>query len=111
MIVKSPIEQMLEHQSIRKFTSRVISQEVINTCVTAGQAASSSSFLQVTSVVQVNSPLTRAALAETSGGQNYVQSAATFWSSVQTYNAINKYVSTNSNRCPSVLLNTFSLPV
>ena len=69
---------MLEHQSIRKFTSQAIPQEIINTCVTAGQAASSSSFVQVTSVVQVNSPLTRAALAEASGGQNYVQSAATF---------------------------------
>jgi nitroreductase len=78
MTVKTPIEQMLEHQSIRKFTSQVIPQEIINTCVTAGQAASSSSFVQVTSVVQVNSPLTRAALAEASGGQNYVQSAATF---------------------------------
>ena len=78
MTIKSPIEQMLKHQSIRKFTSQVIPQEIINTCVTAGQAASSSSFVQVTSVVQVNSPLTRAALAEASGGQKYVQSAATF---------------------------------
>ena len=78
MTKKSPIEQMLDHQSIRKFTDQAIPQELINTCVTAGQAASSSSFVQVTSVVQVNSPATRVALAEAAGGQDYVKSAATF---------------------------------
>ena len=46
MSKKSPIEQMMDHQSIRKFTNQTIPQEVINTCITAGQAASSSSFVQ-----------------------------------------------------------------
>ena len=69
---------MMDHQSIRKFTSQAIPQEVINTCITAGQAAASSSFVQVTSVIQVNSQAARAALAEAAGGQAYVESAATF---------------------------------
>jgi nitroreductase len=78
MSQKSPIQQMMDHQSIRKFTSQSIPQKLINTCITAGQAASSSSFVQVTSVVQVNSQATRAALAEAAGGQAYVENAATF---------------------------------
>ena len=69
---------MMDHQSIRKFTSQAIPQEVINTCITAGQAAASSSFVQVTSVIQVNSQEARAALAEAAGGQAYVESAAVF---------------------------------
>lgn len=69
---------MIDHQSIRKFTSQAIPQDVINTCVSAGQAAASSSFVQVTSVVQINSKESRTALAEAAGGQSYVESAATF---------------------------------
>ena len=69
---------MMDHQSIRKFTSQAVPQEVINTCITAGQATASSSFVQVTSVIQVNSHEARAALAEASGGQTYVESAAVF---------------------------------
>jgi len=78
MSKKSPIEQMMDHQSIRKFTSQTIPQEVINTCITAGQAAFSSSFVQVTSVIQVNSVEARTALAQAAGGQPYVESAAVF---------------------------------
>jgi nitroreductase len=78
MTQKSPIQQMMDHQSIRKFTSQSIPQELVNTCIAAGQAASSSSFVQVTSVVQVNSQETRAALAEAAGGQVYVENAAIF---------------------------------
>ena len=78
MTQKTPIEQMMDHQSIRKFTNQTIPQEVVNTCITAGQAAASSSFVQVTSVIQVNSKETRAALAQAAGGQPYVESAAIF---------------------------------
>ena len=78
MTQKSLIKQMMDHQSIRKFTSQSIPQELVNTCITAGQAAASSSFVQVTSVIQVNSKDTRAALALAAGGQSYVESAATF---------------------------------
>jgi nitroreductase len=75
---KSVTELMQEHQSIRKFTSQPITQELLETCIAAGQAASSSSFVQVTSVIQVNDSSTRAALAQAAGGQPYVESAAVF---------------------------------
>ncbi|MCO4836655.1 MAG: oxygen-insensitive NADPH nitroreductase [Oceanospirillaceae bacterium] len=75
---KTPIDQMMAHQSIRKFTHQTVSQEIINTCIKAGQAAASSSFVQVTSVIQVNCAQNRAALAIAAGGQSYVESAAVF---------------------------------
>lgn len=78
MTQKTPIALMMDHQSIRKFTSQKVPQTVIDTCITAGQAASSSSFVQVTSVIQVNSPEARSALSKAAGGQAYVESAAIF---------------------------------
>lgn len=69
---------MMDHQSIRKFTSQKIPQAVIDTCITAGQAAASSSFVQVTSVIQINSPEARSALSKAAGGQAYVESAGVF---------------------------------
>tara|TARA_B100000767_G_C19770643_1_gene539750 strand:- start:3084 stop:3824 length:741 start_codon:yes stop_codon:yes gene_type:complete len=78
MTQKTPIALMMDHQSIRKFTSQKVPQTVIDTCITAGQAASSSGFVQVTSVIQVNSPEARSALSKAAGGQAYVESAAIF---------------------------------
>lgn len=75
---KKTIEQMMDHQSIRKFTKQAIPQEMINRCIMAGQAAASSSFVQVTSVIQVNSKTSRTALAAAAGGQSYVETAAVF---------------------------------
>ena len=78
MLQKNFIDHMMDHQSIRKFTDQTVSQEIINTCIKAGQAAASSSFVQVTSVIQVNSKKSRTALAIAAGGQSYVESAAVF---------------------------------
>jgi len=75
---KNPIEQMMVHQSIRKFTDQTIPQKMINTCIIAGQAAASSRFVHVTSVIQVNSEEARGALASAAGGQAYVETAAVF---------------------------------
>jgi len=72
------IEHLRAHQSIRKFTAQAVPQALLEKCIAAGQAASSSSFVQVTSVIQVNNPNTRASLAQAAGGQAYVESAAVF---------------------------------
>ena len=75
---KSLIEQIMSHQSIRRFTDEKVSQKIINQCIKAGQAASSSSFVQVTSVIQVNSSQDKKTLASAAGNQAYVEEAAVF---------------------------------
>lgn len=72
------IEQMMTHQSIRKFTDEPVPQALIEEIVAAGQAASSSSFVQVTSVIQVSDPAKRETLQAASGGQVYVGSCPVF---------------------------------
>ena len=72
------IETMMQHQSIRKFTDQAIAQDLLEQLIGAGQAASSSSFVQVTSVIQVNNPLAREQLQIASGNQPYVGTCPVF---------------------------------
>ena len=72
------IEQMMTHQSIRKFTDQPVPQDLIEEIVAAGQAASSSSFVQVTTVIQVSDEGKRETLQAASGGQVYVGSCPVF---------------------------------
>lgn len=76
--MNSTIETMLAHRSIRKFTAQPIQPEVLHTLIQAGLAASSSSFLQTTSIIRVTDKSKREKLAELAGGQPYVASCAEF---------------------------------
>lgn len=72
------IDLLKSHRSIRKFTDQAVSQDVINSCVAAGQAAATSSFIQACTVIQVNNSDTRSSLAEWAGNQKYVNEAPVF---------------------------------
>lgn len=73
------IELICAHRSIRAFTPQAISEEQRNAIIRAAQAASSSSFLQCTSIIRVTDHNLRQSLVEASGGQKYVAQAAEFW--------------------------------
>ncbi|MDN3611153.1 oxygen-insensitive NADPH nitroreductase [Vibrio ostreicida] len=72
------IETILSHRSIRKFTSQAIDSNQLETILASGLAASSSSMLQVVSIIRVTDKEKRRALAHLSGDQPYVESAAEF---------------------------------
>ncbi|WP_293265277.1 oxygen-insensitive NADPH nitroreductase [Neptunomonas sp.] len=72
------IDLLNNHRSIRTFKEQAVSQEIINTLVTSGQAAATSSFIQACTVIQVENPQKREKLAEYAGNQKYVQSAPVF---------------------------------
>lgn len=72
------IELMLQHRSIRQFSEQTVPQELIEQLILAGQAASSSSFVQATSVIQVSQPERRGKLQIASGNQTYVGSCPVF---------------------------------
>lgn len=72
------IETMLSHRSIRQFTDQSIDDHQLEVLLSAGIAASSSSFLQTTSIIRVTDPVKREQLVKLSGGQPYVASAAEF---------------------------------
>ena len=76
--MSSVIDLLKSHRSIRKFTDKVIEQELLEDLFVAGQAAATSSFLQGTTIVRISNKDTRGKLAELAGNQPYVKTAAEF---------------------------------
>ncbi|QUG76500.1 oxygen-insensitive NADPH nitroreductase [Erwinia sp. E602] len=73
------IELLCSHRSIRAFTEQTLSQPQREAILAAAQSASSSSFLQCSSIIRISDPVVREALVPLSGGQHYVAQAAEFW--------------------------------
>ncbi len=72
------LDTLLAHRSVRAYTDAPVSDATIDTLVAAAQSASTSSNLQVWSVVAVRDPARRARLAALVGGQNHVAQAPLF---------------------------------
>ncbi|WP_028768588.1 oxygen-insensitive NADPH nitroreductase [Shewanella fidelis] len=72
------IETILQHRSIRQFTTEPIEPQKLQLILSCANAASSSSFIQCTSIIRITNPETRAQIAQLAGGQAYVASAAEF---------------------------------
>lgn len=72
------MQLLKQHRSIRKFTQQSIDEVLLNHLIEAGQAASTSSYIQAVSVIRVTQLEHRKAFAELAGGQPYIESAAEF---------------------------------
>ncbi|MGL5323514.1 MAG: oxygen-insensitive NADPH nitroreductase [Aeromonas sp.] len=72
------IDLILSHRSIRQFTAEPIVPEQLDAILAAAQAAASSSFLQVTSIIRVTELQARTRLVELAGNQPYVAQSAEF---------------------------------
>lgn len=67
------------HRSIRHFTDQPISDEQREAIIASAQSASSSSFLQCSSIIRITDKALREQLVTLSGGQQHVAQAAEFW--------------------------------
>ncbi|MFT8321519.1 MAG: oxygen-insensitive NADPH nitroreductase [Bacillus sp. (in: firmicutes)] len=67
------IKTMLEHRSVRKFTSKELTKDQIKQIVAAAQSASTSSFIQAYSIIGVTDKEKKKHLAELAGNQSYVE--------------------------------------
>jgi nitroreductase len=72
------IELLKSHRSIRKFKPDVISQQIIDELIRAGQCAATSSFIQACTVIQVTDPALRDKLCDAAASQPYVKEAPVF---------------------------------
>lgn len=72
------IDLILSHRSIRQFTAEPIAPQQLDAILAAAQSASTSSFMQVTSIIRVTAPDVRQQLAMLAGNQPYVVQAAEF---------------------------------
>ncbi|MEZ3498048.1 oxygen-insensitive NADPH nitroreductase [Pantoea sp. KPR_PJ] len=73
------IDLLCSHRSIRSFTDRAITAEQREAIINAAQSASTSSFLQCSSIIRITDPALRQQLVTLTGGQQWVADAAEFW--------------------------------
>ncbi|WP_057430029.1 NADPH-dependent oxidoreductase [Pseudomonas syringae group genomosp. 3] len=73
------IDQLLDHRSVRAFTDQPLPDGTIETLVAAAQSASTSSNLQVWSVVAVQDSDRKARLSALAGNQPYIRQAPLFF--------------------------------
>lgn len=73
------IDLLRSHRSIRHFTDKPISAAQREAIIASAQAASSSSFLQCSSIIRITDPALREQMVTLSGGQKHVAQAAEFW--------------------------------
>ena len=73
------IELLCSHRSIRAFTGQQIDDSQREAILAAAQSASSSSFLQCSSIIRITDKALREKLVGLTGGQQYVGTAAEFW--------------------------------
>ncbi|MDU6388407.1 MULTISPECIES: oxygen-insensitive NADPH nitroreductase [unclassified Pantoea] len=73
------IDLLCSHRSIRAFTDQAISAEQREAIIAAAQSASTSSFLQCSSIIRITDTALRQQLVTLTGGQQWVADAAEFW--------------------------------
>jgi nitroreductase len=73
------IDLLCSHRSIRAFTEQGIDEAQRSAIIAAAQAASTSSFLQCSSIIRITDPAKRELLVQLTGGQPWVSAAAEFW--------------------------------
>lgn len=73
------IDTMLNHASCRKFTDEKVSDEDIAAIFKAAQSASTSCFLQVTSIIRITDWALKEKIAVLAGNQKHVAQAPELW--------------------------------
>ena len=73
------IELLCAHRSIRRFRDEAITASQRAAIIASAQSASSSSFLQCSTIIRITDPALRAHLVPLTGGQQHVAEAAEFW--------------------------------
>lgn len=74
LLHNATVDTLLERRSIRKFKSKPLGDDVIETLETVAQHAASSQFLNDWSAIRVTDPAAKKRLAEI-GGQPYIATA------------------------------------
>ncbi len=72
------IELLKNHRSIRKFTQKPISDEMVAAIIEAAGWASTSNFIQAYSVIRVTREQTRKQIAQLAGPQSWVETSPLF---------------------------------
>ena len=78
MQAKSTIENLCHHSSVRDFQDRPVDESLCSQILEATTMASSSCFMQATSIIRVTDPQIKAQIADWCG-QPFIKQAPQFW--------------------------------
>ena len=78
-MTNATVDLMKVHRSVRAYEDKTVSEDVRKAILEAAFAASSSSFLQLVTVIRVTDAAKRQAFYELSGNQKHVLTAPEFW--------------------------------
>lgn len=78
-MTNATVDLMKVHCSVRAYEDKIVSEDVRKAILEAAFAASSSSFLQLVTVIRVTDAAKRQAFYELSGNQKHVLTAPEFW--------------------------------
>ncbi|OAB36754.1 NADPH-dependent oxidoreductase [Paenibacillus macquariensis subsp. defensor] len=78
VIVNETLSLLRNHRSVRQFTDTQVTDEQLNTIISAAQRASTSSNVQAYSVIAITEPELRGKLAALAGNQAYVEQCSVF---------------------------------
>ncbi|MBK4764966.1 MAG: oxygen-insensitive NADPH nitroreductase [Pantoea sp. Brub] len=73
------INIICNHRSIRKFTNKNITDNQIKKIIHAAKSASTSSFLQCSSIIRITDKFLRVQLESFAGNQSWISQSAEFW--------------------------------
>lgn len=71
-MTNSVVELLMRHRSVRKLNSTPVSDEIKKAIIRCGQMAPTSSHFQAYSIIDIQDPEKKAALAASAGGQEWV---------------------------------------
>lgn len=89
---KQVIDLIKSHRSIRKYKDEIIPDAVIQELVETAKSASSSSFIQCTSIIRIKNEDKKKKLAELAGGQPWVAKAPELFVFCGDYNRHNNLI-------------------
>ncbi|MCG7939537.1 MAG: oxygen-insensitive NADPH nitroreductase [Candidatus Thiodiazotropha lotti] len=78
MALTATQQLQINHRSVRRFLDKPLDPGQLDTLISCGQAAATSSFIQAYSVIRVTRPEARQAIAMAAGGQIWIEKAAEF---------------------------------
>jgi nitroreductase len=99
--------RFLTHRSVRRFTGEPVDEETVSGLVAAAQSASTSSNLQLWSVVTVQEPERREAMARLCADQRQVRDAAWFFAFLADHHRVRRAAATVGEEALGLDFNEF----
>ncbi|MFZ4506542.1 MAG: nitroreductase family protein [Fimbriimonas sp.] len=96
------LDRFLTHRSVRRFSDRAVPEDLVETLIAAAQSASTSSNLQLWSVVSVQDPDRRAAINDMCSNQKQIITAPWFFAFFADHHRLRRAAAAANEAAPAL---------